>query len=292
MNKKISVVIVTHNSEAHIYACLEALFTYNDIGNALEVIVVDNNSAEADAMFLTIESHYDDKVKLIKNTINGGYGQGNNVGIKAATAPYILIMNPDVRLTEPIFKKGLATFETIDNVVVVGMKQLTNKLAQGLSISWTIFSPALLRIPATLLLNKFNCYISRYMYITGACFFLDKKKFEKIGLFDEDIFMYGEEDDIRIRFKNENIENKIIYLRKVSFLHLCGDRILKINSLQNVFKSNIYLYRKYGKDLSLCYKREIDRMKLLIAKEKIRHLFSESPNCLIFKEWKKQLEAK
>ena len=44
--KKLSVIIVTYNSESDIYGCLEALFAHNDIGEALEVIVVDNNSRD------------------------------------------------------------------------------------------------------------------------------------------------------------------------------------------------------------------------------------------------------
>ena len=42
--KELSVVIVTYNSEPDIYGCLDALFAHNDIGDALEIIVVDNKS--------------------------------------------------------------------------------------------------------------------------------------------------------------------------------------------------------------------------------------------------------
>ena len=48
MQKKISIVIVTYNSDNHISDCLESIFKYNDIGDALEIIIVDNMSKNTD----------------------------------------------------------------------------------------------------------------------------------------------------------------------------------------------------------------------------------------------------
>ena len=46
MHKRVSVIIVTYNSEKHIYDCLSSIYRYNDIGDLLEVIIVDNNSCK------------------------------------------------------------------------------------------------------------------------------------------------------------------------------------------------------------------------------------------------------
>lgn len=43
MHKRVSVIIVTYNSEKHIYDCLSSIYRYNDIGDLLEVIIVDNS---------------------------------------------------------------------------------------------------------------------------------------------------------------------------------------------------------------------------------------------------------
>ena len=104
MGKDISVIIVTYNSETYIYDCLDSLFKNNDIDDRLEVIIVDNMSVHVNSMFETIKSRYKNRVTLIKNNKNGGYGQGNNVGINNSSAPIIMIMNPDVRLVAPILK--------------------------------------------------------------------------------------------------------------------------------------------------------------------------------------------
>lgn len=103
--KAVSVVIVTFNSENLIMDCLDSIFKYNDISDDLEVVLVDNCSKNYLSMFGSIEEKYGNKVVLINNKVNGGYGQGNNLGVEVAKAPIILIMNPDVRLVKPILKE-------------------------------------------------------------------------------------------------------------------------------------------------------------------------------------------
>ena len=99
MHKRVSVIIVTYNSEKHIYDCLSSIYRYNDIGDLLEVIIVDNNSCNKDLMFESINRLYP-QTKLIDNPKNGGYGQGNNMGVKNSLGDIILIMNPKLFFTD------------------------------------------------------------------------------------------------------------------------------------------------------------------------------------------------
>ena len=83
-------------------------------------------------MFGSIEEKYGNKVVLINNKVNGGYGQGNNLGVEVAKAPIILIMNPDVRLVKPIFKRILSLFER-RNIAIAGMQQYESLLKRSQS---------------------------------------------------------------------------------------------------------------------------------------------------------------
>ena len=76
--KKLSLIILTYNSEKDIYDCLSSVYQYNDIGDALEIIVVDNNSEHYARMQDKLSTLYP-KVNIISNSTNGGYGQGNNI---------------------------------------------------------------------------------------------------------------------------------------------------------------------------------------------------------------------
>ena len=123
--KRLSIIIVTYNSEKDIYDCINSIRQWTDIPmEELELIVVDNNSRETDTMFATLKQLYGNDIVLIRNTRNGGYGQGNNLGIRKATASVILIMNPDVRMMEPIFKTALDAFDQSKDLSMYGMKQM------------------------------------------------------------------------------------------------------------------------------------------------------------------------
>lgn len=244
MNKKISIVIVTYNSEFLIVDCLESIFKYNDIGEALEVIIVDNNSKNVDLMFKSIEEKYGAEIVLIKNNINGGYGQGNNVGVRVAKAPIIMIMNPDVRLLNTVFNKTIRYFKDPE-IVMLGMFQMISDTKSGLSYSIKLNYPAILSIIETVIANKFNYYNSSKMYLSGSCFFIDKDVFNEIGLFDENVFMYGEENDLHHRLRTFKSSYKIIYDKKMSYLHLSDNRPLSIKSWSQMLDASMFFCEKY-----------------------------------------------
>lgn len=136
-NKKLlSAIIVTYNSSNDIFDCIDSVYKYNDIGSLLEIIIVDNNSTDFDIMSKELKTHYNDSIKLIRNTRNGGYGQGNNIGIKASSSPYFIIINPDVRLMMPIFKSTIETLSVSGNVMC-GYRMMENENEQGISFLHT-----------------------------------------------------------------------------------------------------------------------------------------------------------
>ena len=198
--KRLTLVIVTYKSENDIFDCLDSVRQFNDLANGeLEIIVVDN-SPESTAMFSAITERYGDDIVLIHNTHNGGYGQGNNVGIRRASAPVILIMNPDVRLYERVFQKALQSFEADPKLSLLGLKQMHSPTKpSSKSFCGTFMMNGYVQAVMTGLCNKFGWYIPRWMHIQGSFFFIRKQMFMEIGLFDESNFMYGEEDDIHHR---------------------------------------------------------------------------------------------
>lgn len=242
--KKISLIILTYNSEKDIYDCLDSVYLHNDIGDALEIIVVDNNSEHYARMHDKLSTLYP-QVNIISNITNGGYGQGNNIGIRVASAPIVSIMNPDVRLVMPIFQRVLSTFED-QNIVMCGGKQYKNATTPTISFWCDYHRNALLQSIGISYYRKRDIYKQRSMWLSGAFFFIRKKEFEQIGLFDENIFMYGEEYDIHIRLQ-KMFPNKIIkYLPDLKYIHLIEERKLTKSDLQKTLKSLLYVSQKHG----------------------------------------------
>ena len=135
--KQVSIIIVTYNSEKDIYDCVESIQRHADIPlEDIELIIVDNCSCEPQAMFDKLQKQWGKDIILIENTKNGGYGQGNNVGIHRATAPVILIMNPDVRLLEPFFLKPLDAFREDKELIMYGMKMMNTPAHASTNSFW------------------------------------------------------------------------------------------------------------------------------------------------------------
>lgn len=243
--KKLSLIIVTYNSEKDIYDCLSSVFQYNDIGEALEIIIVDNCSRAYDPMRQKIQQLYGDKVTVVSNTKNGGYGQGNNVGIQLATASIIAIMNPDVRLIMPIFKKALETLEDKDTIMCGG-KQFFSPESKAHSYYAVYTLPTFTRFLLNYVGIKRDLFFYRYMWLQGAFFFVRKKELDFIGGFDERIFMYGEEYDVHERLLRAFPKAKMNYLKECKYLHLAGERDFSPNGYEKLLRSLTYVMQKNG----------------------------------------------
>ncbi len=262
MEKLISIIIVTYNSESDIFNCLDSIYKYNDIGEQLEVIVVDNNSFQVDEMFKQMQEKYGNLVACYKNTMNGGYGQGNNLGISLSHAPYILIMNPDVRLIMPVFRRALECFRK-RSVAMVGMVQMISMEKRGTSFSVQTHRTAFRRYFQGIICNRLLLYLYKSMYLAGACFFIRKDVFYEIGQFDENIFLYGEENDLHLRLRKIKPKMKIVFEKKLRYLHLIGERPFSEKSLKCRYDSNMYVFEKHGLTGRSFLKKE--RNRLMIA---------------------------
>lgn len=241
--KRCSVIILTYNSEKDIFACLSSVYQYNDIGDGLEVIVVDNNSQAWEDTETKIKVQYPDVI-TISNPVNGGYGQGNNIGIKAASAPVISIMNPDVRLIMPVFSTFLKKLSDPDVVMCGGKQYCTMQIANA-SFYYDFSQIGFLQSVGRVIAHKCDWYDYKRMWLQGAFFAIKKNIFEQIGLFDENIFMYAEEFDIHLRLRRLYPDMKMAYLPQCRYLHLTKDRPFNEQSFIRQIQSDIYVCHKH-----------------------------------------------
>lgn len=241
-----SFIIVTYNSQHLIEECISSIFKYADIDkNLFEVIVVDNSNDENHFILKDlISKRFQKKVHLIHNSKNGGYGQGNNVGISASSGKYICIMNPDVRIVEPILLRTNQFFEKNQQYAMLGFKQIG-----GANISYYIkpeYKPSVGASIITKLTNYLNVFSERKFYLSGAFFFVRRKDIEAIGLFDEKIFLYFEEPDIGNRLLAKH--RRIKFDAKKKYVHLSGGRDFSEFSFRNEMKSLLYYIYKFKFD--------------------------------------------
>lgn len=261
---RISIIIVTYNSQKYIDNCLRSLYNFNDIGDELEVIIVDNSSFEiCDSMFSYIKANFKQDIKLIHNEKNGGYGQGNNIGVEIAKGEIIAIMNPDIIHTESLFIKVLSLFTNNQKLGMLGFKQLGGK-----ELSFYIrqeFQKPIITSFLIKMYNKFNWFTAGKMYLSGAYFFTSKDVFRRIGLFDENIFLYCEESDVTQRLNRYNFEIK--FEASKSYIHdIDGRDDTSLQTLYWLLASTKYYCEKYSFSFS---KFQANCRKELLFKKRI-----------------------
>ena len=261
--KVISFVIVTYHSQKDIINCIDSIYKTADIPiEKIEIIVVENGSKEAfEETKNLIKNRFSESVLMHHNSENGGYGQGNNIGVKLATAEIIAIVNPDVIFVRPIFAQALEIFKKNSSVAIIGGNQLG-----GDNMSFWIrpeFDFFIFTAPICRILNKLNIYIEKYFFLSGALLFIDKEKFEEIGGFDEKIFMYCEESDIINRLLKK--KSSTLYKKDFIYKHLIDDRTETSDSnLLILLKSYKYYLEKHKFSYRSFLERRILSLKVMV----------------------------
>jgi GT2 family glycosyltransferase len=98
---RVAIVIVTYNSASEIGGCLDALLRMDPLEGmdasagmlGIETLVVDNASADTTRELVTGRG-----VRLIANPLNAGFAAAVNQGVRATSAPLVLLLNPDAHL--------------------------------------------------------------------------------------------------------------------------------------------------------------------------------------------------
>lgn len=293
--KQVSIIIVTYNSDKDIYDCVDSIQSHADIPlEDIELIIVDNCSCEPEPMFARLKQQWGEDIILIENTRNSGYGQGNNIGIRRSTAPVILIMNPDVRLMDSFFVKPLKAFEKDSDLIMYGMKQMYTETMPSRNSFWfTTMMNGYLRTLLTGLCTRMDWYLPRWMYISGSCFFVRKSMFEAVGLFDEEVFMYGEEDDIHYRLM-KRFGLGFRYDKSIRYIHLMLGRQPDIRYEEKLLDVDLYHHGKKGRPVRKTLTTYLQINTTLLARGYLMRLFGkcDQDNFAMLKAFRKVIKFK
>lgn len=252
-----SIIIVTYNSHDLIIEAISSVFEYAEKDN-YEIIVVDNSDRKNHELLKNIiEEKFSNKIILLHNPKNGGYGQGNNIGIAHASGKYICIMNPDVRFCEPILNDAENKFLDNGKLALFSYKQIG-----GANISFYI-KPEHKPVKGAALLTRFLNYISYFNsdrhYVSGAFFFVRKSVMEKIGGFDEKIFLYFEEPDVSNRILANNNTIEIDFSKK--YIHLSHGRGFNEFAFKAEIESLNYYVKKFNLNRNTIFKNYLKEYK-------------------------------
>ena len=253
---KLSIIIVNYNVKHFLEQCLHSVF--KAVTNlTVEVFVVDNNSVDGSCAMVRDKFPL---VKLIENKQNVGFSKANNQAIRESKGEYILLLNPDTVVEEDSFDKVINFMDKTPNAGGLGVKMIDGKgiflpeskrgLPTPMVAFYKIFGFSNL-FPHSKIFSKYhlgyldNDKIHEVDVLCGAFMLMRKTTLNKVGLLDEDYFMYGEDVDLSYRIIKGGYKN--YYYPKTTIIHYKGESTKKgsINYVRIFYNAMIIFANKH-----------------------------------------------
>ena len=232
----VSIITVTYNSSHVVEEMLDSLSGYNNA----EVILVDNGSSDIQKI-QTLADQYG--ARLISNKENKGFGSACNQGAKMATFDLLLFLNPDTIISEIALNTLLYSTIKYPNASAFNPAMYDSKGNQSFKRSSKL-------CPGSNIISKGWPSTDREVpVLSGAALLVRKSAFIDVGGFDEEIFLYFEDDDLSMRLKS--MYGPLMFIKDAKLLHKGGSS--SSNSIHNTYfksmhwaQSQIYTSRKHG----------------------------------------------
>lgn len=255
----ISCVILNYNDADTTINLIDEIKDYSNLDH---IIIVDNLST--DNSFGKLKEKESTKVTVIHSDKNGGYGYGNNIGIKKAHndfhSDYIIIANPDVHFTEKNIQTMAEELEYNKETCIVAPRALKPNLENQTLIAWKIQSLWDYALSASMIYIKFfsKKYYNLNQFkdknrvevdvVPGSLLMVNAEHMISHGMYDEGIFLYGEEETLALKFRKEQL--KTVLLLNETYIHEHSVSISKsfpkaIKQKRMNLDSRLYLLKNY-----------------------------------------------
>jgi N-acetylglucosaminyl-diphospho-decaprenol L-rhamnosyltransferase len=205
---RLDIVIVSYRCEGLLRDCLDSLRAFPPGGGAL-IWVVDNASRDRTVAMVREEFP---EVELIASDENLGFSKANNLAIARGSAPYVLALNPDTRMTEGTLDQMLELMEQRPEVGISGcrLELPDGTFDHAARRSFPTPLGALAHFSGAGRWKKAPARLAQYRApgvesgpvdaVNGAFMLMRRDALAKVGLFDEGYWMYMEDLDLCYRF--------------------------------------------------------------------------------------------
>lgn len=239
---KLSIVIVFFKNGQELLGCLSSIRN-SKINCRYEIVVVNNSQKK-----IRLKG-----IKCINSLSNLGYSRGNNLGVENTKGEYIFILNPDTKVLSDSInvltnfldtnkKAGIVAPNLVDKdgsiFSQMGSRELTPlRGIVALSFINKIF-------PRNPISTKYWAYdlptntLRELDAVPGSAFMIRRNIFNKLGGFDENMFLFFEESDLGRRVKKKGY--KIFINPEAEVIHYWD----KNPKLKKYFESSRFYYFK------------------------------------------------
>lgn len=228
---KLSIVIVNHNVCFYLEQCLRSVHKAIEALEA-EVWVVDNHSRDGSLAYLAPRFPW---VRFVANLHNEGFSKANNLALRQCRGEYVLLLNPDTIVAEDTLRQALRFMDERPKAGALGVRMLNPDGSPAPESRRGIPSPMTAFYKLSGLCRRFphhprlgHYYMGGISWhepheieiVSGAFCLLRRQALCKVGLLDEDFFMYGEDIDLSYRLLKGGYRN---YYLPALILHYKGE---------------------------------------------------------------------
>ena len=226
---KLDIIFVTYNSKKWLDPNIKSILESDyDLKNNISLLYYDNASTDDTYNVLEeLKNKYGKKFrnfKIKRGNKNKGFGYGNNRAVELGNSEYLLILNTDTEIKKDTLKKIEKELSTAKKEeVIFELKQEPYEHP------------------------KYYDPITRYVsWTSGACFIIKREMFEKIGGFDQNIFMYCEDVDLSWNIRKRGYKIKYLYNVGITHYSYTKPNEFKENQFIYSYVNNLYIRCKYG----------------------------------------------
>ncbi|MCB0507229.1 MAG: glycosyltransferase [Chitinophagales bacterium] len=286
---KLSIVIVNYNVRYFLEQTIASVYK-SKVDFPYEIFVVDNHSKDESLKMLAQKFP---SVNVIANQENVGFSKANNQAIRQAKGDYVLLLNPDTIIQEDTLQKCINKMESNQNIGGLGVKMVDGagnflpESKRGFPSPIAAFAKmsGLAKLfPSSKILGQYHLtYLDKSQshevdVLSGAFMLLRKTVLDKVGLLDEDYFMYGEDIDLSYCIRKAGFIN--YYFADTSIIHFKGESTKKgsLNYIKTFYRAMIIFCDKHisgtkGKVLKILLQFAIFMRALLAVIQRVLQPF-------------------
>lgn len=248
-NPLVSIIIVNWNGRAYLKDCLGSLskISYKNI----EILFVDNASSDDSVTY--VKQNYP-KIKIIVNSKNLGFAEGQEGAFKKCKGPAVLLLSMDTIVEKDFLTELVKILYSSRDIGAVQPKLLMyprthviDSIGSFFLMSGMLYHFGREKDPKNPIYNKTMEIFSA----KGACILFRKEVIQKTGLFDKEYFAYFEETDLCHRIWLAGY--RILYTPSSTVYHKGGGSSKQINYSYILFHSYKNRLCTYLKNLSFFY---------------------------------------
>lgn len=260
--RDLSIIIVNWNTRDLLRDCINSVIK-NTKDLDYEIYVVDNNSSDQSAEMVKEEFSEYKNIILLENKVNMGFAGANNQAIKISKGKAVLLLNPDTIVNGDVIKRTFDCLMSDEKIGVAGCKVLNPDGTLQLACRRMVPTPkdAFFKLFGISKFFKNNKKFARYNLtyisedefldvdsVSGAFLMIKREVIDKIGLLDEEFFMYGEEMDWCLRAKRAGYI--VRYCPVGSIIHYKGESSRKLGpkATYEFYRAMLIFYNKNNKE--------------------------------------------